>query len=99
MLEPEAIGDIIRRYNDAIGTPNTATDGYHATITLASVRAACAHHSRYPRTAALSRVLADLLASPLGRSDWLLAYWSSERLFSTPARRLWTEPDLAALPS
>jgi hypothetical protein len=39
-----------------------------------------------------------LMASPLGRSDWLLAYWTRERLFSVDARRRWVEPDLKPLP-
>jgi hypothetical protein len=39
-----------------------------------------------------------LMASPLGRSDWLLAYWSRDRLFSVEARRRWQEPDLKPLP-
>jgi hypothetical protein len=38
------------------------------------------------------------MASPLGHPDWLLAYWSRARLFSTAARRRWAEPDIAALP-
>ena len=41
---------------------------------------------------------AELLRSRLGRSDWVLAYWSRERLFSRTARRRWLEPDLQRLP-
>lgn len=36
---PTAMPDIIRRYNAATGVPNSDTRGYHATITLASLRA------------------------------------------------------------
>jgi hypothetical protein len=32
-------GAVIRRYNEAVGVPNSATRGYHATITEASLRA------------------------------------------------------------
>jgi len=35
-----------------------------------------------------------LMAGPLGRSDWPLAYWSKARLFSVEARRGWVEPDV-----
>jgi len=38
------------------------------------------------------------MQSPFGNKDWLLAYWSKERLFSVEARRAWVEPDLAPLP-
>ena len=48
--------------------------------------------------APLNEVLRDLLATSLGRSDWLLTYWSRETLFSVEARRAWVEPDLAPLP-
>lgn len=85
---------LIRAYNEATGTPNTDAGGYHETITLASLRAARAGLDDRP----LSAVLADLLAGPCGRSDWLFAYWSRDRLFSVEARRGWVEPDLAPLP-
>lgn len=87
----------IRAYNEATGVPNTDTDGYHETITLASLRAARAHLAA-GLGAPLSERLASLLAGPYGRSDWLLAYWSKPVLFSVEARRVWVEPDLQPLP-
>ena len=87
---------IIRRYNTAVGVPNTDTRGYHATITEASLRAAAHHLADAPR-APLAPILAALLASPLGQSRWLLAYWSEPRLMSVEARRSWLEPDQAPL--
>jgi hypothetical protein len=39
-----------------------------------------------------------LMASPLGKSDWLMGYWSRALLFSVEARRGWVEPDLKPLP-
>jgi len=39
----------------------------------------------------------QLMRSELGRSDWLLAYWTKDRLFTPLARREWVEPDLKAL--
>ncbi|ACG78277.1 conserved hypothetical protein [Phenylobacterium zucineum HLK1] len=88
---------LIRAYNEATGGENTDTAGYHETITLASLRAAQAHLAARPH-ASLSAILAELLAGPLGRSDWPLAHWSRERLFSPEARRAWADPDLAPLP-
>jgi hypothetical protein len=98
LLAAPVIGTIIRSYNEATATPNTDSSGYHETITIASMRATMAHLARFPADEPLHDVTNTLLASPLGRSDWLLAYWSRERLFSVAARREWVEPDLAPLP-
>lgn len=88
---------LIRAYNEAVGTPNSDSRGYHETITLASLAAArAARAERAGQT--LHDVCNALLASPCGRSDWLLAHWSHERLFSLEARRAWTPPDLEPLP-
>jgi hypothetical protein len=88
---------VIRGYNEATGTPNTDTTGYHDTITLASIRVARAYLANGSH-AGRAEVLRELLASPFGRSDWLLAYYSRDRLFSVEARRRWVEPDLSPLP-
>ena len=85
---------MIRAYNEATGNSNTDSSGYHETITQASIRAARAFlHAHSPRAEALNQ----LLTSRLGRSDWLLAHFSRERLFSVEARRGWVEPDLSPL--
>lgn len=88
---------LIRAYNLSVGGRNTDTEGYHETITQASLRAARNHLDAYPADASLAAVLSDLLKSPLGRPDWILRYWSRERLFSVNARREWVEPDLHPL--
>ncbi len=89
--------DTIRRYNTASGTANTDTAGYHETITRASIRAAAACLADRPDLP-LWQVANALMASPLGRSEWLLAYWSRERLYSVEARKAWVDPDLQSLP-
>lgn len=89
---------VIRRYNEAVGVPNTETRGYHATITEASLRASAGLLNDAGADAPLAQVLAALLASPLGQSRWLLAYWSEPRLMSVEARRGWIDPDLVSLP-
>ncbi len=94
---PRDMPDIIRRYNVATGGVNSDSEGYHETITQASLRAAAAALAAAPGQP-LATVLADLLASPYGRSDWLLAHWSRDQLFSTAARREWLAPDIAPLP-
>ena len=89
--------NIIRAYNEATGVANTDTSGYHETITLASIRAASAFLARDSRRP-LFVTCNELMASPLGRSEWLLTYWSRPRLFSVEARRNWLDPDIQALP-
>jgi hypothetical protein len=88
---------IIRAYNEATGVANTDSGGYHETITQASLRATRAFldaHAELPLHAAVN----ELLRSPLGQPEWLLQYWSRERLFSVEARRHWVDPDLTPLP-
>jgi hypothetical protein len=98
-VEPERdMPGLIRAYNEATGVANTAANGYHETITLASLRAARALLSQHSATELLHEVLAALMASPLGRPDWLLAYWSRPRLFAADARHAWVDPDLQPLP-
>ena len=87
----------IRAYNEATGVANTDSGGYHETITQASLRAARSFLRQDPGRSLFAACNA-LMASPLGRSDWLLEYWTRERLFSVDARRRWVEPDLRPLP-
>ena len=89
---------LIRAYNASVGGENTDTAGYHHTITLASLGAAHEFLGRYPTDHALHQIVDDLMASPLGRPDWLLDYWSKARLISAEARRSWREPDLKVFP-
>jgi uncharacterized protein YfaS (alpha-2-macroglobulin family) len=94
----EGMGPMIRAYNESVGTANSDASGYHHTITVASLRLAADCLARHDPATPLAAVLAALLASPAGRSDWLAAYWSHECLFSVAARRGWVAPDLAPLP-
>jgi hypothetical protein len=89
------IDRIIRGYNQVVGVSNSDTSGYHATITLASLRGAA---SFLQPGVSLAASHAKLMASPLGQSRWLLCYWSEALLMSAAARCAWVEPDLAALP-
>ena len=93
------IGPAIRAYNEAVGGVNSDEAGYHETITVASMAAARRFMAGFGEDVPLHEILAALVASPLGRTDWLLAYWSRDRLFSVAARRGWVEPDLMALPT
>jgi hypothetical protein len=90
--------ELIRAYNEATGVANTPTAGYHETITQASLRAARATLARHSPTVPVYEIANALLASPLGRSDWLLEFWSKPLLFSIEARREWCDPDRKPLP-
>jgi hypothetical protein len=76
-------------YNEATGTPNSDTDGYHDTITCYYVAAV---------GALAGRPLDEVLADPSCSRTAPLDYWSRERLLSVEARRAWIEPDLQPLP-
>ena len=93
----EKLPGLIQAFNEATGTPNTDSGGYHETITRASLAAVRARLAAF-EAAPLHEILDRLLASPLGNSGWLLEYWSRERLFSVAARRAWLPPDLKPLP-
>lgn len=95
LSEAEALATVrqrIRAYNEASGTPNTDTGGYHETLTrffLGGVSAHVAAHKGKP----MAECLAALLCSPLAEKDWPLRFYSRERLFSVNARHHWVEPD------
>lgn len=79
----------IRSYNEATGTVNSDSSGYHETLT------------RYYVAAVASRAAdgldAVLTADVCDRSG-PGAYWSRDLLFSSDARLGWVEPDLEPLP-
>ena len=93
---PRDMPAIIRSYNEATGGRNTDTEGYHETITQASI--AAARKFLKPRAdAPIFETCNALMVSEFGDPGWLLRYWSRERLFSAEARRSWMEPDLAPI--
>lgn len=87
----------ISLHNEGVGTANTDTGGYHETITRAYLHGIAEHQSRHQDSPPLESLLM-LQSSPLGNSDWLLQYYSRDRLFSVQARRNWVKPDLKPLP-
>jgi hypothetical protein len=87
----------IRALNDAHGTPNTATSGYHETVTRAYVRLLAEFLAACPIAMPLAERVARLQAGPLAARDVLLKFYSRERLMSSSARAEWVEPDVAPL--
>ena len=86
----------IRAYNVAAGGVNDDSQGYHETITLFAIAAVRAHLGE-GAGGALVEMVNRLLASPRGRRDYALRFYSPDLLFSVPARRHWAEPDLRPL--
>ncbi|UIJ43638.1 hypothetical protein LZK98_11105 [Sphingomonas cannabina] len=91
------IAGVIRRYNESVGGVNDDSQGYHDSITRAFVAGVRLFLRETGERALAARVNA-LLASPMGRRDWPLRFYSRELLFSVPARRGFVAPDLAPLP-
>ncbi len=94
---PRDMPRLIRAYNDSAGRVNDDSGGYHETITQASLRAARGVLEANPDMP-VWRIVNSLMATNMGDPNWLLEYWSRERLMSVAARRAWLEPDLKALP-
>ena len=96
----EALGRLrvgIRALNDAHGTPNSATSGYHETVTRAYVRLLAEFLAGCPAEMPLTERVARVLAGPLAVKDVLARFYSRARLMSAEARAAWVEPDLAPL--
>ncbi len=90
--------DVILAYNVSVGGENSDTDGYHETITQASLMAADSMIEDAGENEALHSIHARLMASDYGRPEWMLKYWSEPCLFSVAARRAWIDPDIMDLP-
>lgn len=90
--------DLIRSYNVSVGGVNSDTEGYHETITRVFLHGVRLFLGTADGRASLYDLVNVLLASPMGRRDWPLRFYSPERLFSVEARKTFVAPDLADLP-
>jgi hypothetical protein len=86
----------IRRLNDSHGTPNSASRGYHETITRAYVTILAGYLASCGGKPLVDSVT-SLLASRTAGRDYLLQFYSRARLMSVEARAAWIEPDLGDL--
>lgn len=89
---------IIWRHNDSVGTPNTDSSGFHATITHCYIVGVAAFLQRTDAALELVDRVNALLDSPEGGRDWPLRFYSRELLFSVEARSAVILPDVAPLP-
>lgn len=81
--------DAIQAHNCGIGIANTATSGYHETLTVYYVTAV---------SQAAAPTVEELFAHPQCSRTAALDYWSKDVLFSSEARLGWVAPNLAELP-
>jgi len=86
----------IQRYNLAQGNQNTATSGYHETLTIFWIHI-LAHALQSAQGSVLTRVRA--MAVEFGSKALLYRdYYSFDVVNSVEARYQWMEPDLKTLP-
>jgi len=86
----------IINYNAAVGTANTATGGYHETITLFWIWLIGAFVEKH-KGLKMNELVNEFLASAYANRDVFYAYYSKEVLFSVEARANWVAPDLQQL--
>lgn len=87
----------ITRYNEATGTANTDSGGYHETLTRFYVWAAGRYLAHTGRNGSFVSRVNGFLASPLASKLAPFRYYGRDRLLSVAARRGWVEPDLRQL--
>jgi len=87
----------IRRLNEAHGTPNTDTAGYHETITWLFVRLIAHLRDQHPPNIPAAR-LADVAVERLSDRSLPGRYFSPALLASSEARRRVVAPDRDPLP-
>ncbi|NRA31071.1 MAG: hypothetical protein HRU11_12525 [Parvularculaceae bacterium] len=91
-----AMAKAIPLYNEAVGTANTDTEGFHATITFACMAAAQILITD-GHAATVAQRVDQLMTGPLGGLAWLERHYSKPLLWSVQARRTIVEPDLRPL--
>jgi hypothetical protein len=82
----------IQRYNESQRNPT----GYHETITLAWIAVIEHFLALRSRPAPLSVIAAELIEQ-CGDKDYLLRFYTQDRLFSADARARWMPPDRASI--
>lgn len=86
----------IRRFNESVGGTNTATSGYHETITRFYVWAIGRFLDGEDRSRPIDE-LAEELVARIGDREFPMRYYSRDRLMSSEARLAWVEPDRTPL--
>jgi hypothetical protein len=93
----ERMRECVRRYNESVGGKNTATSGYHETITVMWIRLLDGLSAENPGLA--RGEFAALAVEYFGsRRDIFREYYGFDLVASTEARLGWVEPTLKPLP-
>ena len=92
----EIVRTKISQYNESLGNSNTDSDGYHESITKFWLLTA-KHFLANKSSESLSTLCDDFINSKRSQSDFILMFYSKEKLFSVEARRNWVQPDLKGI--
>ncbi len=88
------VRDGIKRYNEAVGTENTATSGYHETITIFYMWAVRKYIQSASSDASLLEIANSLIRGKCAARSFPFEYYSRDLLLSSEARAVWVKPDL-----
>ncbi|MEM6630227.1 MAG: hypothetical protein AAF694_11180 [Bacteroidota bacterium] len=83
-------------YNEAVGTVNSDSSGYHETLTQFWLKLANWYVDRHTFSS-LPAACKGFLASQFCDKGFPLIYYSRDLLFSVEARKRWIAPDLRPL--
>lgn len=89
------MSDGIYWLNDAHGTANTETSGYHETLTVFWLRTVAEFLEKRSKDQGLARLANDLIAE-CNDTKLPFNFYTHERLFSVKARLSYVEPNLKA---
>lgn len=95
---PQRLPAIIRSYNVATGVQNTDVDGYHETVTQLYLKIITQFLSVIGEGMTLCEITNFFMRSPFNKLEYLLMFYSRERLFSVEARLRLVEPDIRPFP-
>ncbi len=84
-------------YNVATGGKNTHERGYHETVTQLWAKLLKAFVQKKCVGLSLAKSCTAFLNSPYAEQEIMFRFYSKDLLFSTQARALWVEPDLAPI--
>jgi hypothetical protein len=87
----------IRALNESHGGANTATGGYHETITRAYVALLTEFLRQAEPSVSVETHIDAIDTHPVAHPMVLRTFYSTDCLMSVEARARWTEPDLAPL--
>lgn len=87
----------IKKYNVATGGENTATTGYHETITVFWIWVMDTFIKKESSSLSLRELLIQLLQSEYAAAHFPFQFYTKDYLLSAVARKIFIEPDLKPL--